>query len=173
MNWLSEATHSWSNLHWVREVCAEDVEPISALPQLIRGMGQWNESLARDRHATGNPDRIFPNEYFVYAAALMSRAAKQEIEGALNIAIAAGVDHPMAWPDMDLDEAKAHWQDAYQVITNVGKAWITLWNDLAALQDQMTATSQQELLEQWQTLANQAVETIEGLAEAFWAQTRR
>lgn len=168
MNWISEAHKSWEWLQWMREVMGEDVEPIQSLPELIRGMDEWNDAIVRDRHATGDPDRISDNERFMYAASMMSREAKIAIGDALKHAITWNVDEPMTWSSLP-PEAKEHWADAHHVVTTVLHAWITLWNDLAPFQDQIPGTD----VEPWEDLADQAAQTVAGLGVAAWAQTRR
>lgn len=171
MNWISEGHLSWSNLQWMRQVTAEDNHPATCLPHLIRGLDQWDANIERGRHSVGDPDRISSNEYFLYAASMLSRAAKEAIEGALKSAMLWEVDNPMVWHQdgFDLDEANGYWAASHYVITNVLAAWIDLWNDLVPFQDSLSASSQEELLEQWQGLATQAADTLSGLAVAFWA----
>jgi hypothetical protein len=164
MNWLSESPQ----VVGVAAVDAggdrRDLEPVGCLPQLIRGMGQWNEAIARDRHGTGDPDRISTNEYFPYAASMMSRAAKTAIDGALTHAISWGVD------GREAPGARPQWAVAHHVVKTVLQAWVTLWHDLAALQDQISGTAQQQVLDQWRALADQAAQTGSSVADAAWAQ---
>lgn len=171
MNWISEAQKSWEWLQWMRQVTSEDVKPIASLPQLIRGLDEWNATIAGDRHVTGDPDRISEKEGFVYAAAMMSREAKTAIEDALKHAITWNIDLPMTWSTLP-PEAQENWADAERVIKNVLHAWITVWNDLAAFQGKTLGTAEQQL-QQWKELAEQASQTIAGLSVAAWAQRRR
>lgn len=168
MNWISEGHKSWEWLQWMREVMDEDVGPMISLPQLIRGMDQWDDAIARDRHAVGDPDRIAHNEYFLYAASMMSRAAKQGIDSALKHAMTWEVDNPTNWSAV-LPEAKAHWKAAHHVIANSLQAWITLWQDLDGLQGQISQTlDPHDRHNQWMDVTEQAVQTMQGLASAFW-----
>lgn len=179
MNWTAEAHKSWEWLQWMREVVAEDLDPHGTLPYLIRGMEEWDEAIARDRHSVGDPDRIDPTggENFVLAAAMMSRAAKESIEGALKHAIVWEVDEPMAWPDEPMArrdfvaEARQHWAAAHRVVVVVLQAWITLWNDLADMQHQIGGASKDEILDQWKALGDQASTIVSGAGVAAWAQT--
>lgn len=168
MNWMSEASTSWSWLHWAREVLDEDGRPASSLPELMRGLSQWDEAITRDRHAVGDPDRIRSNEHFVYAAAMMSRAAKTAINDALKVAIRWGVDDPLTWSMLPA-EAKQHWADVQYRITTILTAWITLWRDLDGMQGTVEGAPDQ-VLDAWKSLADQAVQTIEGVAVAATAQ---
>jgi hypothetical protein len=178
MNWVSEAHKSWEWLHWMREVMAEDVEPGGTLPMLIRGMTEWDEAIARDRHSVGDLDRIHSTENFVYAASALSRAAKTALEDALKYAIDWQVDDPMNWPDPPearqrwLVEAKQHWAASHHVVEVVLQAWIVLWNDLAELQGQFQGATSAEIQEQWKAVADQAEQVVSGAAVAAWAQTR-
>ena len=170
MNWISEAHKSWEWLQWARKVMAEPVDPGSSLPHLIRGLSEWNS--ANDRHATGDPDRIASDEHFHYAAAMMSRAAKFAVEDALRVACVWEVDNPYAWPSLDMPAAKLQWEATRDVIAAVLQAWITLWNDLAALQGTVHGESQEQVLEQWKGFADHAAQTVSGVAVAAWAQHR-
>lgn len=179
MNWTSEAHNSWGWLQWMREVVAEDQDPRGTLPRLIRGMEEWDEAIARDRHSVGDPERIDRTEHFLFAVSMMSRAAKTEIEGALKHAIHWQVDDPMGWPSSSatprlrqvwLVEAKQHWSAAYLVVEVVLQAWITLWNDLADQQHKGGGTTHAEALDQWRALADQASEVVSGAGVAAWAQ---
>lgn len=169
-NWFAEASHSWTWLQWMREVVGEDMGPASTLPMLIDGLEQWDKADANDRHGTGDPDRINDNDHFVYAAAMLSRAARDLIGRALLHAITWGVDDPMNWHGLP-PEAKGHWAAVDHVIKTVLAAWIGLWDDLANLQEQVHG-SRAEQLEQWRNLADQAAVTINGFYVAAWAQTR-
>lgn len=178
MNWISEGHKSWEWLQWMREVVAEGTDPHGCLPHLIRGMEQWDEAIARDRHSVGDPERIEPRENFLYAASMMSRAAKDAIGTALKHAITWEVDDPMSWPDEPMArrdfvaEAKEHWAVAHRVVTVVLQAWIVLWNDLADLQSQMSGRTSAEILQQWKTVADQAEQIVSHAAVAAWAQTK-
>lgn len=172
MNWISEGHKSWEWLQWMREVVADDMEPGLTLPQLIRGMGQWDEAIARDRHSVGDPERIHPREHFLYAASMMSRAVKTAIEDALQRATVWEVDNPMTWPDLGMDKAQRNWAAAHHVVKTVLQAWIVLWNDLADLQSQMSGRTSAEILQQWKTVADQAEQIVSHAAVAAWAQMK-
>ena len=172
MNWISEAHKSWEWLQWARKVMAEPVEPGLSLPQLIRGLAEWDSAIGADRHATGDPDRIANTEHFQYAAAVMSRAAKFAIKDALRVAFTWEVDNPYAWPSLDMTAAKQQWEYAHDVIAAVLQAWITLWDDLGALQGTVHGESEQQVLEQWKGFADHAAQTVSGVAVAAWAQHR-
>lgn len=169
-NWFAEASKSWQWLQWMREVVSEDMKPISTLPTLIDGMGQWDAAVAADRHGTGDPDQINHQDHFVYAAAMLSRAAKDAIGGALEHAIEWGIDDPINWHNLSPD-AREHWASADHVVKTVLAAWIGLWDDLAELQNQVHGSRTQQL-EQWRELADQAAQTVAGFGVAAWAQTR-
>lgn len=177
MNWTAEAHKSWEWLQWMREVVAEGTGPHGCLPHLIRGMEQWDEAIARDRHSVGDPDRIHTTERFLFAASMMSRSAKTAINDALKHAITWAVDDPMTWPDEPMArrdfvaEAKEHWAAAHRVVTVVLQAWIVLWNDLAEFQNQYLGATSAEQLEQWKALAEQAADTVSMAATAAWAQS--
>jgi hypothetical protein len=173
MNWISEAHKSWEWLQWMREVLvdADDMERGECLPALIRGMSEWDEAIARDRHSVGDPGRVDRREHFLFAASMMSRAAKAAIEDALKAAIEWKVDDPMAWSSLDLPEAKRHWAASHHVVKVVLQAWIVLWNDLAEFQGQLSAPTFAEQLEQWRELADQAEQVVSGAAVAAWAQS--
>lgn len=172
MNWISEARQSWEWLQWMREVMAEPVDPGVSLPQVIHGLDKWNDAIAGDRHATGDLDRIANTEYFLYAAAMMSRAARIAIDDALKRAILWEVDNPRAWPSLSMPDAKEHWEATGYVITAVLQAWITLWNDLDVQQGIVRGESQEQVLGQWRGLADHAAQTVSGVAVAAWAQRR-
>ncbi len=174
MNWLREAQLSSQWLNWVRQITGfEGIEPGSALRQVVTGLERWDEAIARDPRATGDPDRIVPNEYFSWAAAMMSRTTRHVIEEALRPAVEWAVDDPENWPNIDLAQARDNWQDSHYVIVNVTAAWAQMWQDLAAHNGTMSGSSNEDILAQWASLATQASETIEGLAVAFWAGCRR
>lgn len=170
MNWSPEAQQSWKWLQWMLQVNEEDVDPIQSLEQQIRGIGEWDEATARDRHSTGDADRISQNEHFYYAAAMMSRAAKTAIEEALAYAIEWGADAPLTWSSLP-PEAADHWEAAHHVVTVVLQAWVVLWKDLADLQGQIPGSVNQRL-EHWAGLADQAAQTVQGAAVTAWAQRR-
>jgi hypothetical protein len=171
VNWQSEAHLSWNWLQWMREVMAEPVEPIGRLSQILNRAPEWAEAIADDRHSTGDLNRISSNEYFVYAASMMSRDAKLSIDFALKHARAWEADEPLRWSSLP-PEAMTEWETADYVINMVLQAWIMLWNELAALQDTLSASCPEEALAQWQALADQAAQTVTGTSTAAWAQRR-
>ncbi len=126
MNWISECHRSWEWLQWMREVVGEPVEPAGCLPQLIRGLGEWDAAVAGDRHGTGDPGRIDSSECFSYAVSMMSRAAKDAIEDALRQARGWCVDDPSSWPSLSMPEATRRWEASHHVVKTVLQAWITL-----------------------------------------------
>lgn len=173
MNWLNEATLSSSWLHWVRQQTTEGGATSSVLHHISDGLDRLDEAIGRDRHSTGDPDSVYPNEWFVYAAAMMSRTAREAVEAALVPAVDEWyVNDPMAWQSLDMDEARAAWEASLHVISNVVAAWAQLWHDLAAYEGRLSGSSAQEVLDQWSALAEQASDTIDGVATASWAQCR-
>jgi hypothetical protein len=174
MNWLNEAQTSSRWLNWVRQITGfEGIEPGSSLRQVVDGVERWNAEIDANPRATGDPDRVSPGEYFSWAAAMMSRTTRHVIDQALEPAVEWAVDDPENWPNIDLAQARLHWHDSHYVIVNVTAAWAQLWQDRAAHHGTMSGSSNEDILAKWGALANQASETIEGLAVAFWAGCRR
>ncbi len=170
MNWISEGHRSYGWLQWMRQVMAEPVEPIGALREIFSRVGEWDAEIAADRYGTGDPDRVSSSEYYLFAASMMSRAAKEAVDTALNYARTWSADDPMKWSSV-LPEAKTHWETAHHVIKVVLDAWVMLWHDLDR-RDTMSAPSEPEMLAQWRVSADQAAEIVTGASVAAWAQRR-